>query len=340
MTENLLTQLDSIPDGFIESDATDLYKILPGPTLIHLSGRHEQPLFVSVLQHGNETTGLRVIQKFLKKYQGKELPRSLSFFVGNVQAAKHGMRRLENQPDYNRVWPGSQHELCPESLMMQQIIDEMLRRSVFASIDIHNTSGKNPHYACINRLDNQFFQLASLFGRMVVYFLTPIGVQSLAFAGHCPAVTLECGKPGNLQGENHALEYLEACLHLTELSDHEVKHGDLDLYHTAAQVKIRETVDFSFTDPVPEVDMILETDLDRMNFTEIVAGTAWARVKDDQILPVIARTETGDDVSHDYFDIKDGKLVSTKAVMPSMLTLDEKILRQDCLCYLMERMSI
>ena len=35
----------------------------------------------------------------------------------------------------------------------------------------------------------------------------------MAFADLCPAVTLECGRPGEIGGEQHALDYLETCLH-------------------------------------------------------------------------------------------------------------------------------
>ena len=53
---------------------------------------------------------------------------------------------------------------------------------MFASIDIHNNTGLNPHYGCVNRLDPPFLHLATLFSRIVVYFKRPLGVQSAAFA--------------------------------------------------------------------------------------------------------------------------------------------------------------
>jgi hypothetical protein len=52
----------------------------------------------------------------------------------------------------------------------------------------------------------------------------------------------------------------------------------------------------------------------------------------------VARGEQGDIVTREYFDIQEDKLVLKRAVMPSMLTLDENVIRQDCLCYLMERL--
>jgi succinylglutamate desuccinylase len=35
-----------------------------------------------------------------------------------------------------------------------------------------------------------------------------------------------------------------------------------------------------------------------------------------------------------------GQLQIIKSTMPSMLTLNQRVIRQDCLCYLMERLII
>jgi hypothetical protein len=50
--------------------------------------------------------------------------------------------------------------------------------------------------------------------------------------------------------------------------------------------------------------------------------------------------EDGGDVTSDFFAIRDGELLLSRGAMPSMLTLDERIIRQDCLCYLMERYAL
>jgi hypothetical protein len=334
---DLLHILEKIPEGFLETSARDLWQILPGPSLIHLPGRRPEPLFVSVLLHGNEDTGLLAIQRLLKQYEGRELPRSLSLFVGNVEAARHGMRRLDGQPDYNRVWPGGETgEGSPERRMTEMLIEEMRSRNVFASVDVHNNTGLNPHYACVNKLDHRFLQLAALFGRTIVYFIRPSGVQSMAMAELCPATTLECGKPQQPNGVEHAISFLDGCLHLSEIPDHPVAEHDIDLFHTVAQATLSEDTHFSFTDNA--ADIRFNEDLDHMNFREIPAGTEWAVINKPGSCPV-ARDENDEDVTREYFDIRDGHLVLRRTVMPSMLTLDEQVVRQDCLCYLMERMT-
>jgi len=96
---SLLRHYEELPEGLLEVLPTQLSDVLGGPSLIHLPGRRLQPLFVSVLLHGNETTGFQALQALLARYQGKQLPRALSIFIGNVEAARDGLRRLAGWRD-------------------------------------------------------------------------------------------------------------------------------------------------------------------------------------------------------------------------------------------------
>jgi len=331
----MLNTLESLPIEFLNRPATRLHEIISGPTLFHLKGKKNPPLFVSVLLHGNEDTGYEAVKCLLKKYEGKELPRSLSLFVGNVNAAKEGLRRLDNQPDFNRIWlPGP----SPEHQMTQAILDIMKGRGVFASVDVHNNTGINPHYACVNRLDHRFFRLATLFSRVVVYFIRPEGVQTSAFADLCPAVTLECGKVGEKSGIQHAADYLEACLHLNEISDHPVPHGDLDLFHTVAILKIPEHRSLTFEGKGAEI--CLRHDLDHLNFQELEVNTVWGSIAPNSAARLVVMNESGIDVDEQFFTYEGGEIRNRRRLMPSMLTLNQAVIRQDCLGYLMERMEI
>jgi len=332
----MLQELETLPDGLFDLEARQLAERLTGPTLIHLPGRQAAPLFVSVLMHGNETVGWDAVKLLLGRYAGgKQLPRALSLFIGNVWAAARGVRRLDDQPDFNRVWPSSETEGTPEHAMMARVVEIMAARRPFVSVDVHNNTGINPHYACVNRLDSRFLHLANLFGRTVVYFLRPRGVQSMAMAELCPAVTLECGKVGQSHGVAHALEFLDACLHLTEHPRHPIVGQDIDLFHTVAQVKVPETVSFSFASE--QADILFTPDLDHLNFRELPAGTTLGSVNGSGRIAFDVRDETGLDVVDRYFRLEDGQICLRRPVMPSMLTVDENVIRQDCLCYLMER---
>jgi succinylglutamate desuccinylase len=330
-----LTVTERCPDGFLQADARTLHDVLPGPTLIHLAGERSAPLFVSVLLHGNEDVGLRAVQRILVEAGARPLPRALSILVGNVAAARENVRRLEGQPDYNRIWPGTDLPPTSEHALMAQVVEEMRARHVFASLDLHNNTGVNPIYGCVTRLRHPDLQLASMLARTVVYFRRPLGVQTMAFAELCPSVTCECGKPGDETGVARAAEYLQACLQLAEHVEHPVRTGDVHLFHTVATVKIPEAITFSFD--ASAADLQFSADLEWFNFRETPAGTVFARCARHAALCMDVRNEDGEAVGERFFE-RDGELIRLRhPVMPSMLTRDERVIRQDCLCYFMER---
>jgi hypothetical protein len=332
----MLNEIENLPDGLLDASVESLAELLGGPTLMHLPGRRPQPLFVTVLAHGNESTGFYALQALLKKYRDQELPRALSVFIGNVDAAAEGQRFLDGQADYNRVWPGTGQQDAPEALMMQQVVDSQRARRAFASVDVHNNTGINPHYGCINRVDNQFLHLASLFSRTVVYFIRPLGVQSMAMSYVCPAVTIECGKPDHEYGMAHACDYMDACLHLSELPQHPVASHDVDLFHTVAIVKIPGDISFGFDEGVADLQLV--RNIDHLNFRELPAGTALGRIRPGAAIRLDVSDDNNQSVYDRYFSVEDNTLLTARPLMPSMFTLDEKIIRQDCLGYLMERL--
>jgi len=332
----MLNTIDFIPDGLLDCEARDLHRTLTGPTLMHLPGRRPQPLFVSVLLHGDEDTGWQAVRELLKQNADAELPRAVSIFIGNVVAAKENQRFLENQPDYNRIWEDvAGTEDSPEREMMRQIVDDMRQRKVFASVDVHNNTGLNPHYACVRSLDRHHLNLATLFSRTVVYFRTPAGVQTAPFAELCPAVTIEAGRPGQQYGLEHTRDFLNACLHLSHVPTHTVHSQDIDLFHTVAVCKVPSDISIGFGDTARDIDFV--GDLDHLNFRELPAGTTLARVAHEGDVSLDVRDESGAEVARKYFEVADGELRTTVSFMPSMLSMSETAIRQDCLCYLMER---
>jgi hypothetical protein len=331
----VLTVRESLPRGLLDLEARRLAGVLPGPTLIHLPGRRSPPLFVALLLHGNEDVGWRALQELLGVYGGGELPRALSFFIGNVAAAAEGKRFLPGQPDYNRIWAGEGGS--PEEKMTGRIVEEMRSRGVFASVDLHNNTGLNPHYACVRDLDDRSLQLATLFGRTVVLARKPDGIQMQALSRLCPSVTVECGRVAQERGVRHAASYVEACLRLSEIPEHPVPEHDIDLFHTVGIARMKSGVTFSFGET--GADVSFRDDLDRLNFRELPPGTVLGRVKPGRRGVVEVSDESGREVADHYLALRDGKLTTTVPLTPSMLTLDAEAVRQDCLCYFMERVG-
>jgi succinylglutamate desuccinylase len=333
-----LNIIESIPAPLHNCEATELADFLPGPSLIHIEGTRPEPIFISVLLHGNETVGLKAIQNILNNYPDG-LPRAISLFIGNIAAARIGERRLDQQPDYNRIWPSPANKIqTPEHEMMREVCAEMKARQPFVSIDLHNNTGLNPHYACINKLDHKFFHLATLFSRTVVYFLRPFGVQSMAFSDICPAVTLECGRIGDKSGISHATEFIDACLHINQLPEHKIRHEDINLFHTVATVKVPEQFSFGFGDT--PVDINFADDLEYFNFRELPAGTLLGYYHKDKRPHLHIVDENDEAVEQRFLIYENGEIRLSTEIMPSMLTLNERVIRQDCLCYFLERYQI
>ncbi|AOL23926.1 Succinylglutamate desuccinylase / Aspartoacylase family protein [Erythrobacter litoralis] len=331
----MLNHRTDLPAGFLDARAGELAGLLGGPTLIELPGERQPPLFVSILMHGNEDVGLGAIQRVLRGYCDRPLPRALMLLVGNVAAAAGGVRRREGQPDYNRVWPGTlDHVGTAEARTMAEVHERVIARGAFAAIDLHNNSGRNPFYSVICERTPEVIALATRFARRAVLFRGVPGTQTASFAGRIPAMTAECGKPGSSAHEDAAARFVADVLASGTLSPGP-PDGALDLYHTLGVVRVRPEVSLSFAGEA--ADLVLESDIDRLNFLPIRAGQVLGRAR--QPMPLTMIDEAGRDVADEFFAVEDGELRLARAVTPAMLTGDPRIVRQDCLGYLMERLE-
>ncbi len=328
------TTLTSLPDGFLDIESSRLHEVLDGPTLIHLPGDAPRPLFVSVLLHGNENSGLLAVQQVLKKY-ADGLPRAMSILVGNIEAARLNSRVVPGHADYNRIWGYGD---TPEHRMTHAIVRDMQDRDVFAAIDIHNNTGSNPHYALICNLESHHCQLATMFDRTVVYARKPDTTCTWAMAELCPAVTLECAMPGDRDGVAHAVRLIESCLEVESLPDAPVEDKDIDLFHTVSIVKIPSGNSFSFDGE--GADIVFDKALTSMNFNEIAPGTAFCRIREGSYAEIEAWDEHGRNRADKYFRHVGNEYIFRIPVMPAMLTTNPDIVRIDCLCYLMERITL
>ena len=330
-----LTILDFVPAGFLEAKPCDLHRIMDGPTLIELDGAKGPPLFVSGLLHGNEDSGLVAIQRVLRNLGGQTLPRPLLILIGNVAAARTGMRRLEKQPDYNRVWPGgSDDQDSPEARIMAQVHQRVLDRKAFAAIDIHNNTGRNPHYSVICVQEESVMALAALFAPRAVLFRGLPGTQTASFSGLIPAITVECGQPGIDSNAEAAARLVEAALTFqTPRSDQAAKH--ITLFHTLARIRVKSEVSLAKTKHGAWLS--LADGLDLHNFEEVKTGFRLGETNDP--MPVEVIDEHSQDVADSFLEVKAGQVLLKRPVVPAMLTTDERVIRQDCLCYLMEELE-
>lgn len=335
-----LNERHGLPREVLALSAPALAAWLGAPSLIHLPGARAAPLFVALLLHGNETSGWQAVRSLLAAYGDAPLPRALSLFVGNTAAAAAGQRRLPGQPDWNRVWPGGPASPGAESELAHAVVQRMRALKPFAAVDLHNNNGANPHYACVNRLQPQILQLAHRFTRQVLYFVMPRGTLSAAFAAFCPAVTLECGKPDDPAGAAHAAEFLDRLLQLEALPRHAPPPGAIALYRSAARLTVAPAtrITVGTLAGAGRAQLCLAPDLERLNWREQPAGTALAAVTEGA--EVAAIDDEGADCGARYLRRSGRRLELARAVMPAMLTVDIRMIRQDCLCYLLEPLPV
>jgi succinylglutamate desuccinylase len=336
--ESMMTRPEiyhSIPEGFLDTPTESLRSVLKGPAMLHLKGDKEPPLFLATLLHGNEPTGVRAVQKYLKKYlrngKLKGLPRSLILFVGNVQSAEENLRQLPGQQDYNRIWNGGG---SPEHEMARSIYEYAKSQDVFCCVDIHNTSGKNPHYSCVNRLEAASINLARIFSSTLIYFTEPHEVLSLAFSKFCPSITIEAGKPDDPMSEPHVLAFLEELFGLSSLST-TFNGNDVKVFHSMVRIKVPDESRIGFRNQCPDTDFCFPETLDSLNFNEIPANTllGWRNNPD---LNLLVLDEHNRNVEKDYIEYIGKEIRLRRSVIPSMISTDQNIVHQDCLGYLME----
>lgn len=339
MSEGPLRVLDRLPEGILEAPAGEMEALLGGPTLLLLEGERPAPLLVSTLLHGNEITGLEALQRVLREHfrdGAPRLPRTLAWFIGNVRAARSGVRRLPEQRDFNRVWPGTSAPDSAETRMAAEVVARMRSLGCFASIDIHNNTGVNPHYACVNVLAGPYLQLAALFSRTVVYFTRPRGVQSMAMARVAPAVTVECGQSGSPGAAEHAADFIRSALHLSRLP--EAIPRDISVFHTVGAMRVPPEVSFGFGES--DADLRFPEHLERMNFQELPSGTCLAHVRAGSSGYLSVEDNAGREAAAEFF-YRDGDALRLRLpAMPAMLTCDRTAIRQDVLGYLMERYAL
>ena len=332
-----LDYFDEIPDPKLLSiNIRDLNQVLPHPSLIHLKGKVERPVFLSTLLHGNEDTSFEVMQKLCNDYKKEGLPRSLIILVGNPQAAAANVRHLDDQPDFNRIWEMGD---SPEQLMARDIYNYARKHQIFASIDLHNNTGNNPHYACINRIDKHFINLARLFSKEIVYFTEPHEVHSMAFSTLCPSLTVECGKTGELEGIDHAYDLMRKVLKSDNSMYESEAYRDAHIFHTVANIKVKAGTSIFFGDQNnPNHELCFDTNFDDFNFKALPRGSRLGYMNGEKSLYVYNNLK--DDIFEQFFIVENGEILTKKAFIPSMFTKDQKVIHSDCLGYVMEEFSL
>ena len=353
-----LRRLDTIPPGLLEAEPQELAALLGGPALLHLKGdlaradRPAQALFVSVLLHGNETSGWYAVRQLLRDFPAR--PRDLLVFIGNVEAAATGVRTLPGQQDFNRMWRD------PEGVA-RDVLRHADRMPLLAVVDLHNNTGKNPHYAVLTDFSPGSLGLAARFGDTAVYIEEPATVLTRAFSPHTPNVALELGPVSDSGATSRGYNFLRGLLPLHRIP--EAAQESVRLYRTLARVHLRQGARFAFASDVEDgsssgaygeksgadnagarssqqngLDLVLDDAIEASNFARLPPGTVFGTAANDLGLQVLDNRHR--EVTERFFDVRGGRITLTAAVVPAMYTTNRNVVRQDCLCYFMEPLDL
>jgi succinylglutamate desuccinylase len=125
-------------------------------------------------------------------------------------------------------------------------------------------------------------------------------------------------------------------MHLDSIPTTPLDAEDVHLFHMVATVRVHDDALFGFGNVPTEI--AFRDNLDVLNFQELPGGISLGNINGGPAQPLIATDIDGLDVTSQYFRFDRQQIETIREIMPSMLTLDRRVIQQDCLCYLMDRL--
>jgi hypothetical protein len=242
---------------------------------------------------------------------------------------------LDDQPDCNRIWADASD---PESKLARPVLAARRDTPLFAAVDLHDNTGHDPHFAIVTNLASETLSLSFRFSDHAVLVREPSTTLTRSIRDLCPAVTIELGPVGDPRADERAHDCLSRCLALERIPENDT--ANLAIYRMRARVHIAADVSFSFAGDPGSAQPTLTSGVEGVNFHPLPEGTEFGTTD----LPVDRTFNVLDNdhrnVTQDYLEVVDGRILLKQAVTPSMYTTEPAVIRQDCLCYFMERFRL
>lgn len=319
---------DSISKEMLDCDARNLYRLLPSPTLFDLSNGNT-PIFVSVLLHGDETTGWDAVRQFIRERDLSHPKNSLLLYVGNVQAAAVNQRFLDHQLDFNRIWCGGKRT---EHRHAEQVVEVIRKLEPRFALDIHNNSGLNPAYSVLTHSSYACLTHAREFSSIALLAPSLHSVITRRMNEICPSITIEVGLSGQFDSLDRTLKYLDYLFN-TDL-DHVSFPEDLAVYRTVANLRV-ETEGKPHFPSFPKLNPALEP----LNFDSVPAGTSIStNLNDDWVVRVYDNNDV--EQTSKYLEQIGKDTYLKNDVIVAMFTQHVESAFQDCVCYFLEPTTV
>ncbi len=315
--------IKELPKDFLEMKDDEILKINKGPILYHLDLGFKNTISISTLLHGNEKSSFYIVQNLLNDTSFFTF--NLIVLFGNPLAAYKNKRFTNKQDDFNRMWG----ENPPQ--WVKDVMDYYSSLNLYCNIDIHNNTGKNPYYTCVNSLDQKHVQLALHFSNLVIHLENDHNIQSTAVSKYCPSITLETGQSLEQQGIMHSSKVLK------NLLKEGIKSRSTKpiIFGIKAQIFL-DTDYLYFKSDFPKIshksELYIVEDIEDFNFKKIEAGTIWGKCFCERPFKILSEDR---DVFEEYFFIDEGLIKNKIDFYPSMLTVQKEIIEKDCFGHIM-----
>ncbi len=312
---------------------------LGGPSWFQVPGRDPgRARAVVTLLHGNEPSGVRAIQAWLRA--GNAPATDALFYIVSVQTAltqpRGTLRLLADGRDMNRCFapPFS----GPEGALAKELLEQLRSANPEALIDLHNNTGNSPAYAVGSGVDDPRLQLTALFADR--YMNSDLRLSTLveAVSPWFPSVAIECGKAGDPVADAVALAGLERYLAAEPLFTKSSVPSTIQVLDQPVRVSLLPNRKLAFgTTPLPDFDLTLKSDVDQHNFRSLPVGTTVGWLGENADWPIEARGADSRDISRELFKVVGRELRVRRSMIPVMMTTSPLIARQDCLFYAMRK---
>ena len=341
-SEELLRVLElgsDLEPSSLPADDESFLRRLAGPCFIRQRGADSGRLrLVSTLLHGNEPSGLRAIQRWLGS--GRKPAVDVLFFIGAALTALgpplFDRRVRPGGNDMNRCW------LPPFATAEGRIAHEALRlmreSGAESLVDIHNNTGDNPAYGVGPVPGAAELNLVALFGRRFVHSPLRLGTLVEATCDDFPSVTVECGRSGDPAADEIAFGGMARYLEADEHETRRIVAERMSVLTDPVRVCVARNVSLAFADgPVEDFDFTVALDIDRHNFEEMNVGAPIGWLGDRGVWPVVALDEAQRDRSREFFELRNGHLVTRRPLIPIMMTTNRANALADCLFYVVQQ---
>ena len=312
----------------------DFLMKLGEPTFLWIPGLDDtRTRAVSTLLHGNEPSGVRAFHRWIR--EGHQPQVNLLCFIGAIGAAithpQFSHRCALGGKDLNRCFrPPFEGQ---EGTLAQAMLEELHQVQPEALIDMHNTSGRSPAYGVTTLNGERQETLAGVFCDHLIVTDLRLGTLMEATEKAWPTVTIEAGGANDPQADELAFRGLTRYALAKDFSD---LSSQVSVVQHPLRVELQKGATVAFDrSPVPDADLTLPPDVDRLNFGILSPRETLGWVGPRGLEVLWAKNAIGQNLSSAIFNIHNGELRLNNPSRLMMATTNPEIAQSDCLFYIL-----